>query len=138
MIYVIIQFSCIFYLIFNTRLDSFNAFNYALLGIGFIIGLSAIMAMKLDNFNMQPTLKSQHKLITNGIYRWVRHPMYTSALTLCLALALSNNHLFSQLALLALTVILILKSNLEEKFLTQRFSNYQDYRKKTGYFVPFL
>ncbi|SMN12838.1 hypothetical protein BHECKSOX2_1251 [Bathymodiolus heckerae thiotrophic gill symbiont] len=64
--------------------------------------------------------------------------MYTSVLTLCLALALSNNHLFSQLALLALTIILILKSNLEEKLLTQRFSDYPTYKKKTGRFIPFL
>ncbi|CAC9443870.1 hypothetical protein [uncultured Gammaproteobacteria bacterium] len=135
MFYVIVQFGCIFYLIFNTHL---NALNYALIGIGFIIGLSAIIAMKLDNFNIQPALKSQHKLITNGIYHWIRHPMYTSVLTLCLALALSNNHLFSQLALLALTIILILKSNLEEKLLTQRFSDYPTYKKKTGRFIPFL
>jgi protein-S-isoprenylcysteine O-methyltransferase Ste14 len=108
------------------------------IGIGFIIGLSAIIAMKLDNFNIQPALKSQHKLITNGIYHWIRHPMYTSVLTLCLALTLSNNHLFSQLALLALAIILILKSNLEEKLLTQRFSDYPTYKKKTGRFIPFL
>jgi protein-S-isoprenylcysteine O-methyltransferase Ste14 len=82
MFYVIVQFGCIFYLIFNTHL---NVLNYALIGIGFIIGLSAIIAMKLDNFNIQPALKSQHKLITNGIYHWIRHPMYTSVLTLCLA-----------------------------------------------------
>jgi hypothetical protein len=33
---------------------------------------------------------------------------------------------------------LILKSNLEEKLLTQRFDTYQDYRNKTGRFLPFL
>jgi protein-S-isoprenylcysteine O-methyltransferase Ste14 len=34
--------------------------------------------------------------------------------------------------------MLILKSNLEEKLLTQRFSDYPTYKKKTGRFIPFL
>ena len=138
MIYVIVQFSCIFYLVFNARFESLAAFSYGLIGIALIIGLIAVMTMKLDNLNIVPTLKDQHQLITGGIYHWIRHPMYTSVFLLCLAFVLTNNHLFSQLTMLILLVDLILKSNLEEKLLTQCFSNYQDYKNKTGRFIPFL
>jgi steroid 5-alpha reductase family enzyme len=40
--------------------------------------------------------------------------------------------------MLILLVDLILKSNLEEKLLTQRFKKYPEYQQKTGRFIPFL
>ncbi len=94
--------------------------------------------MKVDNLSIAPTLKKKHQLRTNGIYQFVRHPMYTSVLLLCLALMLTNSHYISQSVMLVLLVNLILKSRLEEKLLTKRFDNYQAYKEKTGRFIPFL
>lgn len=138
MIYVIIQFGCIFYLVFNTRFEYLDALGYGLIGIALVIGFSAVTAMELGNLNVVPTLKDQHQLVIGGIYRWIRHPMYTSVLTICLAFTLTNNHQLSQFIMLILLVNLVLKSNLEEKLLTQRFDSYQDYKSKTGRFIPFL
>jgi len=138
MIYVIVQFGCIIYFIFNARFESLNAFHYGLISIGLMIGLSAIITMKLDNLNMVPTLKDQHQLVIGGIYRWIRHPMYTSVLLLCFAFASSNDHKIAQFVMLTLLINLILKSNLEEKLLTQRFDSYQNYKNKTGRFLPFI
>jgi protein-S-isoprenylcysteine O-methyltransferase Ste14 len=64
--------------------------------------------------------------------------MYTSVLLSCIAFTLSNAHYLAQGVMLLLVINLILKSNLEEKLLTQRFDTYQDYRNKTGRFLPFL
>ncbi|WXT99877.1 MAG: hypothetical protein Ctma_0581 [Catillopecten margaritatus gill symbiont] len=138
MIYVIVQFSCIFYFIFNARFEALDTFSYVFIGIAIIIGLSAVATMKLSNLNIVPTLKDQHQLVTSGIYRWIRHPMYTSVLALCFAFATTNDHKIAQLVMLVLLVDLVLKSNLEEKLLTQRFDSYQNYKSKTGRFIPFL
>ncbi|SFV86280.1 hypothetical protein MNB_SUP05-SYMBIONT-4-739 [hydrothermal vent metagenome] len=94
--------------------------------------------MKLSNLNIIPTLKDQHQLVTGGIYRWIRHPMYTSVITLCFAFASTNDHKIAQFAMLVLILNLFLKSNLEEKLLIQRFDSYQAYKDKTGQFIPFL
>ncbi len=138
MIYVVIQFVCIIYLIINARFEHLDTLKYALLGAATVIGVSAVVNIKPDNLNIVPTLKDKHKLITHGIYRFIRHPMYTSVLLLSFTLTLTHSHYLSQLIMFILLVDLILKSNLEEKLLTERFSTYQDYKNNTGRFLPFL
>ena len=138
MIYVVIQFSCIIYLVFNIQTDNFALMEYLLIIAAIVIGLSAVVSMQLKNLNILPELKETHQLRTQGIYRFARHPMYTSVLLLCLAFMLSNSHLFAQITMLILFVDLILKSNLEEKLLSERFQDYPEYRQKTGRFLPFL
>ncbi len=138
MIYVVIQFGCIIYLIINARLNLIESFSILLIMLSLIVGLMAVINMRLDNLNIVPTLKDRHQLVTHGIYRFIRHPMYTSVLLFCSALTLTNAHGVAQLVMLILFVDLILKSNVEEKLLTERFSTYQNYRGKTGRFLPFM
>ncbi|ALE51883.1 hypothetical protein SP60_00580 [Candidatus Thioglobus autotrophicus] len=138
MIYVVIQFSCIIYLILNTQYEHFDFTALILLLVALIIGLTAVVNMKVSNLNIMPTLKKSHQLRTNGIYQFIRHPMYTSVLLLCLALMLSNVHYISQVVMLILLIDLILKSRFEEKLLIERFENYPAYQQKTGRFIPFL
>lgn len=138
MIYVVIQFSCIIYLIFNARIEHLDTLSYGLVIVSIIIGISAVVNIKPDNLNILPTLKDRHQLVTSGIYRLMRHPMYTSVLLFCLALTLTNPHNLALSTMLVLFIDLILKSNLEEKLLGERFNRYQTYKNKTGKFLPFL
>lgn len=138
MIYVVIQFSCIIYLVVNADSGNFSLFLLALIALSLIVGLSAIINMKPKNLNITPSLRAEHQLVTNGIYDIIRHPMYLSVLLLCFALMLSNSHIGSQLVMFILWVNLILKSRLEETLLNERFSDYQAYKNRTGRFLPFL
>ncbi len=138
MIYVVVQFACIIYLIINAQFNHLSSLAYFLLALSLIVGGMAIINMKPSNLNIVPTLKHKHQLITNGIYSYIRHPMYSSVLLFCMALMLSNMHLIAQLVMLTLLIDLILKSNLEEKLLSQRFDKYQNYKENTGRFLPFL
>ncbi|SMM99054.1 hypothetical protein SPONL_337 [uncultured Candidatus Thioglobus sp.] len=138
MIYVIVQFACIIYLIFNAKFEFLDTASIALLSTAVAIGLLAVFNMKINNLNIVPTLKENHQLVINGVYRYIRHPMYTSVIFLCLSLMLTNAHLYAQLAMLVLFIDLILKSNVEEKLLAERFSNYVEYKNTTGRFLPFI
>ena len=137
MIYVVIQFSCIIYLIFNIQPNQLDWLEYFLLSMAVIVGSIAVLNMKFNNLNIIPTLKDNHQLRTHGIYKYIRHPMYTSVLLSCLALVLSNPHWIAQLVMAVLLINLILKSNFEEKLLLKRFKSYSKYRQKTGRFLPF-
>jgi len=137
MIYVVVQFSCIIYLIFNIQPNQLDWLEYFLLSMAVIIGSIAVINMNLNNLNIIPTLKDNHQLRTHGIYKFIRHPMYTSVLLSCLALVLSNPHWIAQLVMTVLLINLILKSNVEEKLLLKRFKGYSKYRRKTGRFLPF-
>ena len=137
MIYVVIQFSCIVYLLINAQFEHLGTLNYALFSVAMIIGILAVRNMRPDNLTILPSLKDQHRLVTHGLYRFIRHPMYTSVLLLCLALTLTHVHILSLLVLLVLWIDLVLKSSVEEQLLSARFSAYKNYQQKTGRFLPF-
>ena len=80
-------------------------------------------------------LKREDKLNTGGLYRYMRHPLYTfSLLVLWLTPTMTRNF-----ALLdaALTVYIIIGAIFEERKLLQTFgAAYQEYRAKTPFLIP--
>ena len=138
MFYVIVQFSAILFLLTQVNINQLSSLSMGLIVLAIVIGLTALVHMQPKNLNIVPELKPHHQLITHGIYRHIRHPMYTSVMLFCLALMLSNNTWMTQLVMLILVVDLWFKSKREESLLSERFPHYQQYRERTGRFLPFL
>ena len=80
--------------------------------LGSIVGLTAITTNK--EFNIIPEIKENACLITHGIYRYVRHPMYTSLIVMFFGFFLFGSLLAKFFYLLLLSV-LYLKATKEEK-----------------------
>ena len=82
--------------------------------------------------------KEHHELITRGPYRWVRHPLYTTGLTLFLALGLMAGSWFVLLATgMAFVLLRALVIPREEQALSARFGErYEAYMRGTGRLVP--
>jgi protein-S-isoprenylcysteine O-methyltransferase Ste14 len=76
-------------------------------------------------------------LVTHGIYRYVRHPIYTGDLLLLLGLELALN---SWLVLgVCIPLLIVLRQAMaEEALLAQAFPGYDAYRARTGRFLPFF
>jgi len=77
------------------------------------------------------------KVVSNGAFRYVRHPLYSACLLFYLGLAVSTASIFS----LALSVVIFVFYNyiasFEEGLLDEKFGEeYRRYRKKTGKWVP--
>ena len=138
MIYVVVQFSCVIYLLINAHFSQLSYALWGLLIMGWIIGYAAVAAMGLDNIAVQPQLKTGHRLVTHGVYRYVRHPMYTSLMIQGLALVFTNPIMLQYLAYGILLVVLFLKSSKEEFYLSQRFDDYAEYKNQSGRFLPAL
>lgn len=80
---------------------------------------------------------SEHaRLVRHGIYRWVRHPLYSSLMLVALGWALFWVSWPALLAAGALVVLLDLKARREEEWLSGRFAEYEEYRRGTKRFVP--
>jgi len=77
------------------------------------------------------------RLVTNGLYRWVRHPLYTCGLLL---LWLVPTMTWNLLALaVGLTVYILVGIVFEERKLLREFGPaYADYRRRTPGLIPFL
>ena len=93
-----------------------------------------------SNYHGAMGLHEHHQLVTNGPYRFVRHPTYVAFPLATIAIfLLSANWL---LGLLGFTVTLTISLNrapIEEQKLLERFGEqYQTYSARTGRFFPRL
>ncbi|MFN0071604.1 MAG: methyltransferase family protein [Chloroflexota bacterium] len=80
---------------------------------------------------------SGQQLVNNGIYAYVRHPIYAGDLLLVLGLQLAlNSWLF--LAVLPLLAVVTRQASTEEALLSQAFPYYKDYMNRTRRFIPYV
>jgi len=135
---VIVQFSCIgYFILFNGVLPNHLALIF-LEGMGVFIGLWAIQVMGMLNLTIFPEPKSTSTLLERGPYRWVRHPMYTAVIAVCLALALDAPSWLDILVLVILIINQWIKLRYEEGLLEQRFETYSSYKQRTKALIPFI
>ncbi len=106
--------------------------------VGAIIGLFALTHNRLGNFNIQPKMKENAKLITTGIYAYIRHPMYLSVLLMMLGVFIGSPSIVEALFLLLLTIVLVLKAKREESIWLKETKEYVEYKKRTKLFIPFI
>ena len=109
-----------------------------LLAAGTLLGIAALAVNRPGNFNIHPEVKDGARLATTGIYRWIRHPMYSAVLLAMLAAVLLDPRPWRFAVWLALAAVLLAKARREERYLAQRFEHYADYRARTWRLVPWL
>ena len=91
------------------------------------------------NYSQDIVVLQKHQLVTKGIYAVVRHPHYLSQIIVEVAAAVATlSYLVAPLAL-AQIPFLILRAKREEQLLQKHFKqDFEVYKKKTGFFIPFL
>ncbi|MGH9836982.1 MAG: isoprenylcysteine carboxylmethyltransferase family protein [Blastocatellia bacterium] len=91
-----------------------------------------------SNISETVLTKREHKLVTKGPYRWVRHPLYGVALLEILALSLlASNWFMALLWLIGVLVFRFVVIPIEEAKLIAAFDGeYEQYRMRTGALAP--
>jgi protein-S-isoprenylcysteine O-methyltransferase Ste14 len=81
--------------------------------------------------------KRSSRLVTRGLYRWVRHPLYTAGLLfIWLTPSMSRNSLT---VMIAATVYIIVGASYEERKLEREFgAAYAEYKATTPMLIPGL
>jgi protein-S-isoprenylcysteine O-methyltransferase Ste14 len=74
-----------------------------------------------------------HKVITTGPYKFVRHPMYISAMILMIALPIALGSLYALIPMAFIIVFIIVRTHLEDKTLHRELEGYVEYAQKTKY-----
>jgi len=78
-------------------------------------------------------------LVTNGPYRWVRHPFYVAFVCGVIAGVLLTDSWFLALAGAGAFIAIYARTRIEESYLVARFGEeYERYMSRTGRFVPYL
>ncbi|HUT81941.1 MAG TPA: isoprenylcysteine carboxylmethyltransferase family protein [Candidatus Bathyarchaeia archaeon] len=87
-----------------------------------------------QNFSYTLRIGDDHALITDGPYRYVRHPMYSAFLLFHVSIFLvTKNWFFGIIWIIGLTLFLFLRITKEEEMLMEVFGEkYQEYKTRTG------
>ena len=81
--------------------------------------------------------RRDHTLITDGPYRWIRHPLYTFGSLFFISLSLVTGIWLIPLLAIPTFAILIQRTSIEERALQERFGDeYLRYSERTGRFFP--
>jgi protein-S-isoprenylcysteine O-methyltransferase Ste14 len=84
-------------------------------------------------------IENTRTLVRQGAYRYIRHPLYASLLSLAWGACLKGPSLPSIVLALVATAALILTAGAEERECTAKFGEeYRAYMSRTKRFIPFL
>jgi len=83
--------------------------------------------------------RTEHELVTNGPYRWIRHPLYTVGSSMFISFAMmADNWFIATLGIFAF-IAMAVRTPKEEANLIAKFGDeYREYMKHTGKFLPKL
>lgn len=119
--------------------DSLRWLGFALMltGVALVFWVNRTLGR---NFSATLALQDDHRLILEGPYRYVRHPMYSSFIVLILGmLLLSANWLVGGLPLFAVLLVMAIRTPREEAMLLDRFGEeYRRYMERTRRYLPRL
>jgi protein-S-isoprenylcysteine O-methyltransferase Ste14 len=135
---VFVQFATLAYVVLSTSWKYMPVWSFIIIGLSGILAFWAIATMQLDNLKVTPSPGEDARLVTNGPYRLIRHPMYTSLLLFMLPLVVGEFSLLRLILGVLLLIDLVVKLNYEEHLLVKKFPQYGGYRHKTSRMVPFI
>ncbi|MGB9469763.1 MAG: isoprenylcysteine carboxylmethyltransferase family protein [Candidatus Acidiferrum sp.] len=109
-----------------------------LTAIGVAISIWARLSLG-SNWSGMVTLKQDHVLIRNGLYRWIRHPIYTGILLGMVGSAMIRGHLRGWIGVTIVLAGFYFKARREERFLREEFGpGFDEHSRNTGMFLPKL
>lgn len=119
----------------------FNSVRIAGLVVYLIFSWLQVLSYKTlgDYYSQDILIKKNHKIVNKGLYKIIRHPQYLSQIFMDLGAGLLTlSFLLVPVALIQIP-LLVIRANFEEKMLLNHFKeDYQNYKSKTGFFLPFL
>lgn len=105
------------------------------LGLGIAIAARRTLA---GNWSAAVEIKEGHALVRGGVYRYVRHPIYSGILLALLGSAIVLDRQRALLGFVLIVASLWIKSRHEENRLRQVLPGYDAYARETAALIPFL
>ncbi len=109
----------------------------ALMLVGASVALAGAMALG-RNLTPFPKPSDSAQLVRHGIYAVVRHPLYTSVITVAIGWALVWQSWPALLVAAMLIPFFHAKALHEERWLRERFPGYADYERRVRRFIPWV
>ncbi len=136
---ILVAFQIIFlvYIMLSGRIISFDFLYLILILIASIPAVWAIILMNTKlRINPEPTADA--KLISSGPYRFVRHPMYATVISLSLIWIVFDFTYVRFVVFILLAINMLIKIYYEENILLNSLQGYKEYVSKSKRIIPFI
>jgi protein-S-isoprenylcysteine O-methyltransferase Ste14 len=111
---------------------------------GWLLAASGILLFMWSALNLGRSLTPfprplpHGRLVTDGAYRFVRHPIYFAVILACLGFALSSRSVLRLALTLVLFIFFDMKARREESWLRQQYPAYADYQARVKKLIPWI
>ena len=109
---------------------------FAIATIGLFVAVIAILQLR-KNLSPFPTPVSQGTLLQSGLYKNIRHPVYTGLLLFFFGYSIGEGSLYRFSIAFLLLLLFYFKSRYEEALLVEKFPDYRNYQKRSYRFFPY-
>ena len=100
---------------------------------GYALGSYALIENRFFSGVVRIQTDRGHHVISSGPYRWLRHPGYAGALLTYLASPFFLDSIWTLVPAVLLTVVLVIRTLLEDKTLQEELPGYLDYAGRVRY-----
>jgi protein-S-isoprenylcysteine O-methyltransferase Ste14 len=107
--------------------------SLAILLVGYIISSYALIENRFFSGMVRIQTDRDHHVISSGPYRWVRHPGYAGALLTYLVTPIFLDSGWAYLPVFCLTIVLVIRTSLEDQTLQEELTGYWEYAKRVRY-----
>ena len=108
-----------------------------LCGVGLLVIVLAFASLR-GAIQIAPEPKRGAQLVESGVYKYLRHPIYTGIISCVIGLFLRQPTIWLAVAAAIVIIFLFLKARLEEKLLLAVYPGYAVYRSRTWGLLPGL
>lgn len=107
--------------------------TFSIMGIALVVISSITLKQNLTPF---PSPKDNSTLITSGVYKYIRHPIYTGILFTIAGYGVYSENTLRLLVFITLLLLFISKLSFEETLLMKKFPEYKVYKTQTAALFP--
>ena len=107
--------------------------SLAIILAGYVLGSYALIENRFFSGMVRIQTDRGHHVVSSGPYRWMRHPGYAGALLTYLATPLFLDSRWAFLPAVLLTILLVIRTGLEDRVLQDELEGYCDYAGRVRY-----
>ena len=115
-----------------------SVIGLAFVGIGLGIELVAAFTLR-RSYSSTLIIREDHQLVTHGIYRLTRHPVYLGVLMVSMGVPIWTTSWIGLLIMLGIIPLILGRIRSEERMLIDEYGDsYRAYKKATHKLIPFI
>jgi protein-S-isoprenylcysteine O-methyltransferase Ste14 len=97
------------------------------------LGIAMLVIVQNGYAAANITVESGQALVSDGLYRYVRHPMYVGNVIMMIGMPLALGSYWGLIFVIPGCILLVLRILDEEELLTQELTGYGEYRQRVRY-----